>query len=78
MHLPGGRVGHPAQQGKALRLGLAGGVQGFCQAGTLGLRQGPAAAQTVQPICGSGRKVRQFQLRGSRGHSPFAGAVRAL
>ena len=63
MHLPGGRVCHPAQQSKALGLFAARGLQGRRQAGPLGVGQGPAPAQTVQRVLRGGGKVGQGKLR---------------
>ena len=65
LHLPGRVLLHALQQRKPTGClhPLAGGAQRLGQAGTFPLGQRPAAAQHIQPICGGGGKVDEFQLR---------------
>ena len=79
--LTGAAARHPAQEGKALGFRPAGGMKGLGEAGALDLRQGPAAAQHVEAVGGSGGKVGQIQLRRTRSqhvHDGFEGGAEGL
>ena len=79
--LTGAAARHPAQEGEALGFCPAGGMKGLGEAGAFDLRQGPAAAQHVEAVGGSGREVGQVEFRRTRSqhvHDGLEGGAEGL